>query len=98
MARLHEYQGKEILKHFGIAIPEGGVTKSPEEARTQAAQIGRPVVVKAQVWVTGRAGKNAIHFAADADDAERAARSIFGMQIGNFTVEQVLVEKQINIA
>ncbi len=98
MARLHEHQGKSILKQFGIAIPKGSVTASPEEARTQALQIGGSVVVKAQVWTTGRAGKNAIHFAGDADDAEQAARSMFGMPIGNFTVEQVLVEERVNIA
>ncbi|MBZ0286019.1 MAG: acetate--CoA ligase family protein [Anaerolineae bacterium] len=98
MARLHEHQGKGILKQFGITVPKGGVTHSPDEARAQAAQIGGPVVVKAQAWVTGRAGKNAIQFAEDADGAEGAARGMFGMQMGNFSVEQVLVEERVHIA
>lgn len=98
MARLHEHQGKGILAQFGIAIPRGGVTASPFEAREKAANLGGPVVVKAQAWVTGRAGKNAIHFADSADHAEQAAQGMFGMQMGNFMVDQVLVEERLNIA
>ncbi len=98
MARLHEHQGKAILERFGIAVPRGGVADSPGEARAIATEIGAPVVVKAQVWMTGRAGKNAIHFADDPDAAEQAARAMIGMQIGNFTVDRVLVEERVNIA
>ena len=97
MARLHEYQGKAILKQYGIAIPQGGVASTAGEARMLAAEIGKPVVVKAQSWVTGRAGKNAIHFATNTDEAEQAAQTTLGMKIGNFTVEQVLVEERVQI-
>ena len=53
MARLHEYQGKTLLKQLKIAIPQGEVAATPEEARAIAEEIGRPVMVKAQAWVTG---------------------------------------------
>lgn len=98
MARLHEYQGKAILKRYGIAVPSGGVAATPEEAYVLAAEIGAPVVVKAQSWVTGRAGKHAIHFADNPEQAAEAARATLGMQIGNFAVEQVLVEQRVAIA
>jgi succinyl-CoA synthetase beta subunit len=60
MARLHEYQGKELLKQFKIAVPKGGVARTPEEARRIAEEIGGETMVKAQAWVTGRAGLGGI--------------------------------------
>ena len=55
MARLYEYQGKELLKKAGIHVARGGPASSPEEARKVAESLGVPCVVKAQAWVTGRA-------------------------------------------
>ena len=60
MAKFFEYQGKEIFKQSGIPIPEGMVAKSPEEARQAAEKLGRPVVIKAQVWAGGRGRSGAV--------------------------------------
>jgi succinyl-CoA synthetase beta subunit len=98
MARLHEFQGKALLKQFKIAVPEGGVATTPEEARAIAAEIGRPVMVKAQAWVTGRASMGGIKKAATPDDAAAAAEAMLGLKVKGFTVEQVLVEEQLDIA
>ena len=54
MARLYEYQGKALLKTVGVAVPQGDVASTPEEAREIAERIGKPVAIKAQVWATGR--------------------------------------------
>ncbi|MBN2470497.1 MAG: acetate--CoA ligase family protein, partial [Anaerolineae bacterium] len=69
MAKLHEHQGKALLAQYGIPVPRGEVARTPEQARAAAASLGGPVVVKAQVWTTGRAGQGAIRFA---DDPEAA--------------------------
>ncbi|MBN1964574.1 MAG: acetate--CoA ligase family protein, partial [Anaerolineae bacterium] len=98
MARLHEHQGKTLLKQFGIAVPEGRLAATPRQAHDAAAQIGGTVVIKAQAWVTGRAGLGAIRFAATPAEAEAAAAAILGMSIGQFTVTHVLVEAQVAIA
>lgn len=98
MAKLHEYQGKALLAQFGIPTPRSMLARTPEEAQAAAAEIGGPVVVKAQVWVTGRAGKGAIRFADDPDAAAAVAADILGMTIGNFTVDAVLVEEKLAIA
>ncbi len=98
MAKLHEYQGKALLAQFGIPIPRGGVAASAEAARDLAAEIGGPVVIKAQAWVTGRAGMGAIRFADDPEAAGDAAAAILGMTIGHFPVEQVMVEERLDIA
>src|SRR5258708_7214167 len=55
MARLHEYEGKALLKKFGVPVPRGGPIFTVGEARALAVGIGAPVVLKAQAWITGRA-------------------------------------------
>ena len=97
MARLHEYQGKTLLRQAKIAVPQGGVAATPEEARTIAEEIGKPVMVKAQAWVTGRAGLGGIKKASTPDEVAAAAKAMLGMKVKGFTVEQVLVEEQLDI-
>jgi succinyl-CoA synthetase beta subunit len=97
MAKLHEYQGKALLERFGIAIPRGALASSPDEAQSIAVDLGGAVVIKAQVWITGRADRGAIRFAADPDEAAQAAADVLGMRIGQFTVEQVLVEERLAV-
>ena len=98
MARLHEYQGKELLKQFKIPVPKGGVARTPAEARQIAEGLGGEAMVKAQAWVTGRAGLGGIKKASNPAQAEEAARHMLGMKVKNFPVEEVLVEQRVEIA
>jgi hypothetical protein len=98
MARLHEYQGKGLLGKFKIAVPKGGVARTPQEARQIAEELGGEVMVKAQVWVTGRAGLGGIKKASNPAQAEEAARHMLGLRVKNFTVDQVLVEQRLDIS
>ncbi len=98
MARLHEYQGKELLRQFKIPIPKGGVARTPEEARQIAEEIGGETMVKAQAWVTGRAGLGGIKKASNPAQAEEAARHMLGLKVKNFVVDEVLVEQRVEIA
>jgi succinyl-CoA synthetase beta subunit len=97
MARLHESQGKFLLKEAKISIPRGGPARSPEETSVIAEKLGAPVVIKAQAWVTGRASLGAILFADTPQDAAEAASAILGMQIKGFPVDTVLVEEKLEI-
>jgi len=97
MARLYEYQSKKLLREGGIRIPEGDVASTSEEARNIAQKIGKPVVLKIQIWLTGRAGIGGIQFAETPQEAEKAARQMLGMKVKNFTVEKVLVEEKLEI-
>lgn len=97
MARLHEYQGKELLKQYGIAVPEGAVVSSPEEAHRAAARLGGRVVLKVQAWTTGRASKGGVKFAESPAQAADAAKRMLAMQFGNFPVTHVLVERALRI-
>jgi len=97
MARLYEYQGKQILKEIGVPIPEGGVASTPQEAREIAERIGQPVAVKAQIWATGRFKAGGIQFADDPGGAERAAGELLGAEVKGFPVEKVLVEEKLDV-
>ena len=95
---LYEYQGKELLRQFDIETLEGKVAASPEEARAAAEQLGGPVAIKAQVLTGGRGKAGGIKVVEEPEDAEEAAKQILGMEIGDHTVRQVLVEAGADIA
>lgn len=97
MAKLYEYQGKGLLQEGRIPIPRGAIAKTAEEARKIARDIGGPVVIKAQAWVTGRAEAGGVKFAQDPSEAEKVAGQILGMDIKGFTVREVLVEEKLDV-
>jgi succinyl-CoA synthetase beta subunit len=97
MARLYEYQGKQILKEAKVAIPKGEVAATPEEAGAIAAKLGKPVVVKAQIWAGGRGKAGGIKFADSPAEAQDVARSLLGAEIKALKVEKVLVEEKLDI-
>ncbi len=97
MAKLYEYQGKALLKTAGILIPKGKRAETKEEAKEFAEQIGLPVVIKAQAWVTGRAQAGGVKFAESLAEVEEMAGQILSMDIKGFKVREVLVEEKINI-
>jgi len=91
-----EHAAKPLLAGQGIAVPKGGLAKTPDEAAEVAARIGA-VAVKAQV-PTGKRGKaGGIKLAATPDEARTHARAIIGMEIGGHRVEKVLIEEQMPI-
>jgi len=97
MARLHEYQGKALFKKAGMPIPAGDVAKTPEEARAIAEKIGKPVVVKVQIWAGGRGKAGGVKFADTPEEAEKAAAALIGATIKGLYVEKVLVEEKLDI-
>ncbi|CAA9439703.1 MAG: Succinyl-CoA ligase [ADP-forming] beta chain [uncultured Rubrobacteraceae bacterium] len=96
---LYEYQGKELLRQFGIETLEGVVAASPEEAKKAAEQLGGgTVAVKAQVLTGGRGKAGGIKVVKEPAEAEEAAREILGMDIRGHEVRQVLIEAGAEIA
>jgi succinyl-CoA synthetase beta subunit len=98
MARLYEYQGKEVLSKIGIPVPKGRSVASSSEAGKVAEEIGKPVVIKAQIWATGRFKAGGIKFAKTPAEAEEAAGSLLGAEIKGLKVEKVLIEEQLDVA
>ncbi len=98
MARLYEYQSKEILKKSGIKIPPGRAVHSIDKALVAASQLGYPVVMKVQIWETGRSDKGGVLFANSDEEVRENAKKMFGMRWGDFVVDTILIEKKLSVA
>jgi len=79
--KIHEYQAKQLLREFGVPVPQGDVADTPAGARAIAERLGGTAVVKAQVHAGGRGKAGGIEVAATPADAEKAAARILGMRL-----------------
>jgi succinyl-CoA synthetase beta subunit len=83
---IHEYQGKSILKSFGVAIQEGIVAETPEQAVAAAKELKVKynsdwVVVKAQIHAGGRGKGGGVKLAKNLDEVKEKATAILGMHL-----------------
>jgi succinyl-CoA synthetase beta subunit len=108
--KIHEYQGKELFRRYGVPVPTGiaamtagdaiaAIPKVQEQAGTEV------VVVKAQIHAGGRGKGGGVKVARNRADAEAAVRKIFGMQLvtpqtgpSGKKVQRLLVEQGLDIA
>src|SRR5687767_9527634 len=103
---IHEFQAKEILKRFGVAVPRGIVASTAEEAKTAADELsGGVCVVKAQIHAGGRGKGGGVKVVKNSDQAAEAARAMLGKNLVTHQtgpegrqVRRVLVEQGLNIA
>ena len=80
--KIHEYQGKEILRNFGVPVPRGIPAFTVQEAVEAAQKLGGPVwVVKAQIHAGGRGKGGGVKVAKTIEDVKRIAGEILGMQL-----------------
>lgn len=83
---IHEYQGKSILKSFGVTIQEGIVADTPQQAVDAAVELQKQTgtgwwVVKAQIHAGGRGKGGGVKLAKSLDDVKEKATAIIGMQL-----------------
>lgn len=80
--KIHEYQGKEILRNFGVPTPRGIPAFTVQEAVEAAQKLGGPVwVVKAQIHAGGRGKGGGVKLARSIEDVKKLAGEILGMQL-----------------
>src|SRR6185295_140265 len=80
--KIHEYQGKELLRKFGVPVPRGIVARSPEEAYQAAKELGTDVVVvKAQIHAGGRGKGGGVKLAKSPEEAREIAQQMLGMKL-----------------
>ena len=80
--KIHEYQGKEVLRQFDVPVPRGYAAFTVQEAVEAAQKLGGPVwVVKAQIHAGGRGKGGGVKVAKSLDDVRRLAEQILGMQL-----------------
>ncbi|MBC7399556.1 MAG: ADP-forming succinate--CoA ligase subunit beta [Mucilaginibacter sp.] len=83
---IHEYQGKQILKSFGVRVQEGIVADTPEQAVEAAKKLKEDydsswVVIKAQIHAGGRGKGGGVKLAKNLDEVKQRATDILGMQL-----------------
>src|SRR3546814_18692390 len=80
--KIHEYQGKELLKKFGVTVPRGIPAFSVDEAVAAAERLGGPVwVVKAQIHAGGRGKGGGVKLGRSIDEVRQLSSEILGMQL-----------------
>jgi succinyl-CoA synthetase beta subunit len=103
--KIHEHQGKEILKKFGVPVPEGYVAYSVDEAVAAAAKLPTAVsVVKAQIHAGGRGKGGGVKVAKNPEEVRQYATAILGMTLVTHQtgpegrlVKRLLIEQGVNI-
>jgi succinyl-CoA synthetase beta subunit len=104
--KIHEYQGKEVFRRYGIPVPRGIPAFSVPEAVKAAKQLGGPVwVVKAQIHAGGRGKGGGVKLARSIEDVEKLAHAILGMNLKTHQtgpdgqkVRRLLIEEGADIA
>ena len=79
---IHEYQAKQLMAKYGVAVPRGGVAYTAPEAQDVAKQLGGPVwVVKAQIHAGGRGKGGGVKVVKSLDDVWSTAEKMLGMTL-----------------
>lgn len=104
--KIHEYQGKAILRDYGVAVPDGFPAFSVDEAIKIYDKLdSKVVVVKAQIHAGGRGKGGGVKLAHNRDEVERLANEILGMNLITHQtgpegkeVQRLLIEQRVDIA
>ena len=93
--KIHEYQGKEVLRQFGVPVPRGIPAFTVQEAVEAAQKLGGPVwVVKAQIHAGGRGKGGGVKVAKSIEDVKARAEAILGMQLVTHQVARTVVAQR----
>jgi succinyl-CoA synthetase beta subunit len=95
---LLEYQGKQLFARHGLAVSPGRAVSTVADAVAAAAEVGYPVVVKAQVLIGGRGKAGGVKLADNEDEAREHAENILGMDIHGHIVRSLWIEHASDIA
>jgi succinyl-CoA synthetase beta subunit len=103
--KIHEFQAKQILSQYGVAIPRGEVADTAEKAKEIAAKLGGPVVLKAQIHAGGRGKGGGIKVAQSPEEALNLGGQMIGMTLVTHQtgpqgrkVKRLLVEEALGVA
>ena len=101
---IHEYQAKSVLKQYGVAVPQGKVAFSVDEAVEAAKELGGKAVVKAQIHAGGRGKAGGVKLAKSLDEVSTYAKELLGKTLVTHqtgphgkVVQRLLIEQLSNI-
>ncbi|WP_436348963.1 ATP-grasp domain-containing protein [Natronorubrum sp. FCH18a] len=95
MKELPEWVGKQQFQNEGVRVPENKLIESGTDISAISFEVELPIVVKAQVPVSGRGKKGGIRFVDSPEEARQSIEDLLGSTIEGHTVERVLVEEAI---
>lgn len=102
--KIHEYQAKGIFSKFGIPVPPSRLATSIEDAKDAAADLGLPVVVKAQIQAGGRGKSGGVKWVNSLEEVEIVAQRLLGKPLITHQtgtqgkiVQKLLIEKPLEI-
>ncbi|NOJ94636.1 ADP-forming succinate--CoA ligase subunit beta [Corallococcus coralloides] len=103
--KIHEYQGKELFRKYGVPTPRGILALSPDEAEAAAKELATPVVVvKSQIHAGGRGKGGGVKLAKSPAEAKDLARQMLGMMLKTIQtgpegqkVHKVYIEEGLDI-
>ncbi|ATB33381.1 ADP-forming succinate--CoA ligase subunit beta [Melittangium boletus] len=103
--KIHEYQGKEVFRKYGVPTPRGILATTPDEAEKAAKELGTSVVVvKAQIHAGGRGKGGGVKLAKSPAEAKQLAQQMIGMKLKTIqtgpegqTVNKVYIEEGLAI-
>ena len=95
--RLYEYEGKEVFKKYGIAVPEGVIISSTDMVKEAIDKIGLPAVVKAQVLVGGRGKAGGVKIVNSLEEATEITDRLFREGVKRVRPRKILIEKAVPI-
>jgi len=103
--KIHEYQGKELLRAFGVTVPQGFLAVTVDVTLQEAERLSFPMVVKAQIHAGGRGKGGGVRLVKNKAELQEAAKSILGMQLVTHQtgpegkkVKKIWVEQACDIA
>jgi succinyl-CoA synthetase beta subunit len=104
--KIHEYQGKDILRAYNVPVPRGQIASSPSEARQAAEALGgNRWVIKAQIHAGGRGKGGGVQVATSTAEVEQSAATLLGQKLvtpqtgpEGRIVQRVLIEEGCDIA
>ena len=94
---LIENEAKQVFFKYGIPIPKGTLIADPMQTADATKNMKPPYMVKAQIPAGGRGKAGGIIPATSTHEAEEAAKKLFGTQIKNLPVKQVLIEEKLSV-
>ena len=102
--KVHEYQAKELLRQHGVAVPEGSVASTPQEAADNVNKLGGRAVIKAQLHAGGRGKAGGVQLVSSPEEGREFAAKLLGKNLvthqtgpEGVPVDKVLVEEAITI-
>lgn len=90
-----EFEAKELLKDKGLNVPSGKLVTSAEAAEAATRDLGRPVMLKAQIPVGGRMKAGGVRFAGTPAETFALTGELLGREIRGFAINSVLVEEKV---